>query len=263
MMKEAMMTVLGYDTGPIECEAAFIADFDVDASIPIEGMVSQMDSDRRTMAARAGMRMKYMPLRFDPATGAHQIGGRYLFDTWENMRDYMHFTSEELEFEPGVKFWDRPFFSNIDRRAMRVVGAYDFMPVSRHYASRVERFDLAGGTTLEDLRSAWLPLRDAASNDGLAGMWLLTDEEGRQVTLLTTVTQLPCEDVADQASLSLARLERGQSLSRHLGERIRPQATMDRSSLNLAIWLPRSEALGGDACIFPTYPTHPLPILIS
>jgi len=257
------MTVLGYDTGPIACETALIIDFDVDASIPIEGVVSQMDSDRRTMAARAGMRMKYMPLRFDPATGAHQIGGRYLFDTWENMLDYMRFTSEELELEPGIRFWERRFFSNIDRRAMRVVGAHDFKPLPTHYASRVERFELAGDATSENLRAAWPALRKAASRGDYAAVWLLTDSEARQVTLLTVVTALPGSDVTDRAASSLAALELAPSLSRYLNESVRPRALFDRSSLNLATWLPHSDARGGDACIFPTYPTHPLPVSIG
>ncbi len=253
------MAVLGYEAGTIVCEAAFIADFDVDASIPIEGVVSQMNSDRQTMAACAGMVMKYMPLRFDPATGAHQIGGRYLFDTWEHMRDYMRFTTQELEFEPGVKFWERPFFSNIDRRAWRVVGAHQFEPVAVHYASRIERFALKADATIDDLEAAWPSVRAAAKEEELAAIWLLADADERQVVLLSAAIRLPGGDDAKCASSSLAALEHGPSLVRHLTSHVEAQPLFDRASLNLAIWLPKSDALGGDACIFPTFPTHPLP----
>src|SRR5882757_10728613 len=71
--------------------------------------------------------------RFDPVTGVHQIGGRYLFETWENVTDYLRFTSEELELEPGVKFWDRPFFIGVDKHAWHVIGAHDFTPMATHY----------------------------------------------------------------------------------------------------------------------------------
>ncbi len=121
------MNVAGYETGPIACQAPFIADFDVAADIPLSRLVSKVDTDRRRMDVRRGMRSKYVPLRFDPATGAHQIGGRYLFETWGDVLNYMRFTSQELEFDPGTKFWNRPFFSNIDKRQrgawIRRVGA--------------------------------------------------------------------------------------------------------------------------------------------
>jgi hypothetical protein len=74
----------------------------------------------------------------------HQIGGRYLFETWENVVDYIRFTSEELELEPGVKFWDRPFFIGVDKHAWHVIGAHDFAPMATHYANRLERFAYKG-----------------------------------------------------------------------------------------------------------------------
>jgi hypothetical protein len=68
-----------------------------------------IEIERRTMDVWPGMRQKYVPLRFDPAIGARQIGGRYLFDTWENALLYDRFTSVEVAFKPGAEFWDRPF----------------------------------------------------------------------------------------------------------------------------------------------------------
>lgn len=103
------MGILGYETGPVECRAAFTADFDVAGEIPMAQVVSQMDADRRTMAARAGMRSKYVPLRFDPATGAHQIGGRYLFDTWEDVSDYVRFTTRSWSSNRGSSSGSAPF----------------------------------------------------------------------------------------------------------------------------------------------------------
>ena len=103
------MDILDYDTGPILCQAAFTADFAVPTDLPIQQLVNIIENERPSMDVRSGMRHKYTPLRFDPATGAHQVGGRYLFDKWDNVVDYVRFTSE-LESEPGEKFWDRPFF---------------------------------------------------------------------------------------------------------------------------------------------------------
>ncbi|MYT29655.1 MULTISPECIES: hypothetical protein [unclassified Streptomyces] len=97
----------------------------------VQRLVDLLEIERRSMDVRPGMRHKYTPLRYAPVTGAPQIGGRYLFDTWENVRDYEQFTSQELEFEPGVKFWDRPFFLGVDRRLWRVAGAEDFLPLAK------------------------------------------------------------------------------------------------------------------------------------
>ncbi len=253
------MNILGYETGPITCQAAFIADFDVGREIPMAQLVSKIDIDRRTMATRPGMRSKYVPLRFDPATGAHQIGGRYLFDTWEDVTNYMRFTVEELEFEPGVKFWERPFFSNIDKRAWHVIGAHEFMPLAMHCASRLERYGYSVEPPTRKLEAAWPALRDAAQEEGLAAIWLLLQPDEQQIGLLTVAAQLPGEDEADRASRSLAALEQRASLIRHLSGEVVTRSLFDRSSLNLSLWLPRSQPLGGDASAFPTYPVHPLP----
>jgi len=256
------MNVAGYETGPIACQAAFIADFDVAADIPLPSLVSKIDTDRRRMDVRRGMRSKYVPLRFDPATGAHQIGGRYLFETWDDVLDYMRFTSEELEFEPGTKFWNRPFFSNIDKRAWHVVGAHDFTPLATHYVSRFERFAYEAETAMTAitaLEAAWPAIRDAARDGGRASVWLLIQPDERQVGLLTVATQLSGSNQAEQASRSLAALEHAESLTGILPSQIAVRPLFDRTSLNLSLWLPRSQRAGGNSSIFPTFPVHPLP----
>jgi hypothetical protein len=107
------MDIRGYGTGPITADAAFTSDFAIPDDIPMQHLVDMVEIERRSMDVRPGMRHKYMPLRFDPASGARQVGGRYLFDSWHDAVDYNTFTSEDLEFEPGVKFWDRPFFLGV------------------------------------------------------------------------------------------------------------------------------------------------------
>ena len=253
------MNVLGYGTGPIACKAAFVADFDVKTEIALSQLVTKIDLDRQRMDVRGGMRSKYVPLRFDPATGAHQIGGRYLFETWDDVSDYMRFTNEELEFEPGTKFWSRPFFSKIDKRPWYVVGAHEFTPLVTHYASRFERFGYDAGASVPNLVAAWPAIRDAAETEGLAAVWLLAQPEERQVGLLTVATQLLGKNEAERASRSLAALEGRASLIGHVPSRDVLRPLFDRTSLNLSLWLPRSRRAGGDASIFPTFPVHPLP----
>jgi hypothetical protein len=253
------MNVRGYQTGPIACQAAFTADFEIAHEIPLPHVISKVDSDRQRMDVRRGMRSKYVPLRFDPATGAHQIGGRYLFDTWDDVVDYMRFTTEELEFEPGTKFWDRPMFSNVSKLAWQVVGAHDFLPVTAHYVSRFERFAYDAATPVESLDAAWPGICDAAQEEGLASVWLLTQTEERQVGLVTVATHISGDNDAERASRSLAALERRTSLLGDLSNRAGIRKVFDRTSLNLSIWVPRSPPRGGAPSIFPTFPVYPLP----
>lgn len=173
--------------------------------------------------------------------------------------DYVRFTSSELEFEPGTKFWDRPFFSNIDKRAWRVVGAHDFTPLATHYVSRFERFAYDVETAMAALQAAWPSVRDAAEAGGRAAVWLLDQPDERQIGLLTVATLLPGGNPAEQASRSLAALEHAPSLAVHFSDRIALRPLFDRTSVNLSLWLPRSQLAGGVHSTFPTFPVHPLP----
>jgi hypothetical protein len=254
------MDIVGYETGSIPCQAAFTSDFTVPADMPIQQLVNNLENERPSMDVRPGMRHKYMPLRFDSATGAHLVGGRYLFDSWEHVVDYLRFTSTELEFEPGVKFWDRPFFTGIDKRAWRVAGAHDFTPMgSTHYVNRLERFTYNGDHIAERLEALWPTLRDAAEAQQLASAWLLYQSDEHQIGIVTVAARVEGSDDADTASRSLAALEHSKSLGRYLPAELVPHKVFDRTSLNLSLWLPRSRSAGGVPSAFPTFPVHPLP----
>jgi len=254
------MEILGYDTGPIACRAAFTSDFAVPADMPVQQLVNNVENERPSMDIRPGMRHKYMPLRFDPATGAHQVGGRYLFDSWDDVMDYVRFTSTELEFEPGVKFWDRPFFSGVDKHAWHVAGAHDFTPIaSTHYVNRLERFTYTGADVEGRLAAVWPAICEAAEAQRLASTWLLFQPDEHQIGIVTVAAQVAGADDADTASRSLAALERTESLARLLPPELAPHKVFDRTSLNLSLWLPWSRNAGGAPSAFPTFPVHPRP----
>jgi NADPH:quinone reductase len=254
------MQILGYTTGPIACRAAFTSDFAIPADMPIQRLVNNVENERPSMDIRPGMRHKYMPLRFDPATDAHLVGGRYLFDTWDHVVDYVKFTSTELEFEPGVKFWDRAFFLDIDKHAWHVAGAHDFTPMaSTHYVNRLERFTYTGADVGGRLAAVWPTISGAAEAQGLASVWLLYQPDERQIGIVTVAGRVKGSDDADTASRSLGALEHCKSLARFLPRELAPRKVFDRTSLNLTLWLPLSRAAGGAPSAFPTYPVHPLP----
>ena len=252
------MNIVGYETGSIACKAAFTSDFDLAPGLPLQQVVTNLEVGRKRMDVRPGMRHKYTPLRQDPATGLRQLGGRYLFETWENAVDYERFT-EELELEPGVKFWERPFFIGVNKQAWHVVGAYDFAPMAVHFANRFERFAYTDEVSMDELHGRWPLMLEAAEDAGVASVWLLFQPAERQIGILTVIAQVPGADAEKSASDSMEVLECMGSLSRQLCGLVELRKVFDRSSLNLSLWLPWSRRAGGDAAAFPTFPVHPLP----
>jgi hypothetical protein len=216
------MDVRCYGTGPITADAAFTSDFAIPDDIPTQNLVNMVEIERRSMDVRPGMRHKYMPLRFDPATGARQVGGRYLFDTWKNAVEYNTFTSKELEFEPGVKFWDRPFFLGVDRHIWRVTG----LMTSRRWPPRTTPTALNAGRT---------PAITWSGSWNRCGRLSFRTPDGRAWPVRTG------------------------SVGRFLPAELGVEKVFDRSSLILAMWLPRSRLAGGAPSAYPAAPVHPLP----
>jgi hypothetical protein len=252
------MNIVGYEAGPIACKAAFTSDFDLAPGLPLQQVVTNLAVGQKRMDVRPGMRHKYTPLRFDPATGLRQLGGRYLFETWENAVDYARFT-EELELEPGVKFWERPFFIGVNKQAWHVVGAYDVAPMAAHFAHRFERFTYSDEASMDDFQARWPLMLEVAKGAGLASVWLLFQPVGRQIGILTVIAQVPGADAAKSASGSIEALESMDPLSKQFCGHMRAHKIFDRSSLNLSLWLPWSQRAGGDAAAYPTFPVHPMP----
>ncbi|QEY63089.1 hypothetical protein FXN65_13825 [Metapseudomonas lalkuanensis] len=254
------MKVLGYKTGPIQAEAAFTSDFALDDSISTQDIVNMLERERPNMDIRPGMRHKYTPLRFDSATGTKYIGGRYLFDTWENVLDYNHFTNEELFPAPGVKFWER--FIDVNKHYWKVTGAHDFKPMATsHHINRFERYSFTSSKVEELLKQVWPTIRDDAEKQGLSSVWLMFQPEEKEIGIITVGEKTSDADPAVAASRGLARLENAQPFGRHLPAELGLAKLLDRTSLIISSWLPESRALGGAHSSFDMSPPHPQPKL--
>ncbi|MEV8613997.1 hypothetical protein AB0383_39845 [Amycolatopsis sp. NPDC051373] len=247
------MDIRGYEPGPISAEGAFTSDYALPGVLRVRQIADLVEADRPAMDVRPGMRHKYLPLRFDPAAGAPQVGRRYLFDMWSNATDYERFTTEELEFEPGVKFWGRPFFHGVVRHVWHVIGAHDLSSLaSTHHVNRFERWAYRGRDEEAALRRAWPLIREAARGAGLFGVWLMVRPEQRQVAIVTVRAKVTG---ADPAARSISALELLPSFGRFLPADWELEKEFDRTSLILALWLPCSRALGGA----PSVPLHAEP----
>lgn len=173
------------------------------------------------------------------------------------MLDYRRFTAEELEFEPGVKFWSRPFFLGVDRHIWRVAGAHNFTPMSEHAVDRFERFTFAAEDPRPALENAWPVLRDAAEAAGLGAAWLLYQPDERQIAIHTIAGGGVGQDPVTAADEALRTIAAQPSLGDLLPPDLHPRKVFDRSALIISQWLPKSRLAGGIPTANPMTP--PLP----
>lgn len=254
------MTILGYETGEILAKAAMTSDFELVGDIPNQVLVDQMEIERRSMDIRPGMNRKYSPLGYQAATGMQSNGGRYLFDTWENVCDYARFTSEELEFEPGVKFWDRDIFGPVDRHVWKVIGAHDFTPLATtHHVNRFERWTFNGDNPEQLLTRIWPTVRKHAEKHGLAAVWLMYQPDEKQIAILSVACKVEGDQPLDVATRSIDRLAIMPSAEPLLPLDLNVEKIFDRTTPILTMWLPLSRHLHGEPSAYPMSPPFAQP----
>ena len=96
------------------------------------------------MAEQPGMQTKHLPLRIDQNTGNLMSGGRYLFDTFEEAKDYKEWVANDFVLD-GVYFLDRPIFLAPECHAWEVVGVSEFAAVDKQIIMRTERWYVPAG----------------------------------------------------------------------------------------------------------------------
>lgn len=245
------MKTVGYHTGTQSAKAAMTSDIVMRAGVTAQDVANSIESTRPNMDHYTGMNRKYTPFAFDGLSGSPICGGRYLFDTRKNADDYFKWTHEELEIEPGVKFWDWPVFERVEKFIWDVVGAEDFTPVETHNVNRFERWRYDHDLALSDLQNSWTSVRDSASKAGRGGVWLLHHEAQKLVGVLTVdAVQLPFEQTVEDIDLSalVETPSRGQLFPATLGL----TKIFDRTSYVMSTWLPLSRSGGGQHVAHPT-----------
>ncbi|QGH61594.1 hypothetical protein [Serratia proteamaculans] len=257
------MSVRGYGIGEIKAEAAMTSDITLRKDISIEMLTDLMEAERRMMDVYTGMNRKYAPFGYSPVTGGPLTGGRYVFDSWENVKDYFRFTREELEFEPGVKFWDRPVFRHVDKHIWKVIGAHDFLPVDQHRINRFERWTYTADSSrvADVLSKAWPAMREEARHQGLAGVWLLhqPDEKQIAVLLLADTEQVTAQNGEGVAENALQQLAMVPSLGSHFPAIDGLKKAFDRTNMIMSSWLPLSRQQKGAPVANPMSPPLPMP----
>ncbi|KAM0282113.1 hypothetical protein ACHAQH_003153 [Verticillium albo-atrum] len=252
-----MSGIKGYEIGEIAAKAAFTTDIIMVDMVDLPTAVNGQELSRREMDVRKGMYIKYVPYQPHSVTGQVVVGGRYLFDTWENVLDYDHWTTNVYECgNPPQKFWNWDMFSKVDRWIWHVIGAYHFSLPDAHGFNRFQRWKYEGDNVEEELRRMYPSLRDAAEAQGAAGIWLLYQPDARLIGLITIIKKpeiLTIESVHD----ALEDVKAQPSLGSLLPSSLNPHSIFDRSALNLSMWLPISRLAGGAHQDTPLAPVLP------
>jgi hypothetical protein len=92
--------------GNVAAEGAFTCDFGLSPDLPLDRVGPTIERDRMYQAARPGFQRKLIPLSIDFTTGGLQSGGRYLFTSHDEARDYQVWVENAFVLD-GVKFFDR------------------------------------------------------------------------------------------------------------------------------------------------------------
>ena len=226
--------------------------------MPLQGVIDHQYQDFQSMSRRPGLYIKYMPYRYHEINGQFLTGGSYLFDTWENAKNYESWSS--AEFEAGgqkVNFWAQPMFVSSPHWAWKVVGAHNFAPVQEHAIGRFQRWKCESANAESDLREAYPKLKAAAEAQGAASFWLLYQPDEKMVAIQVAFKRTASADDVPSTLKSLTSIIQLSSLEASLPKSLDVQLLFDRTSLFLTCWLPKSREAGGSELSIPNYPVVP------
>lgn len=252
----------------INALGAFSCDFQVDLSVVAEPPGAGIERDRIFSQRYAEeevpigtMLQKHIPLLPLSETQGFS-GGRYLFSSRYQAREYEKFILEKFVYPDATQFLDRPEFSDPECRDWSVVKAWNFQPLTDHVAVRTERFD-TGRTTLLQEWLLFLALRfDAgdliaqAERQGYAEVHVLHNLRDHRVQIVYFQPRL---SAINPDGLALETLANAEPLASTLAEELGLTKVFDLSHFVLTIWLPYQPADSGEAALFPNSPPLPEP----
>ena len=141
-----------------------------------------------------------------------------------------------------------------------MTGAHDLAPITTHDLNRFERYGVADAKFEARLPELFPEFLEAARRLDLAHVSLMFHPEHNLVGVLTAAArerpQAPSFETVWFSTDALAL--RGSASEARLIE-LGARKIFDRTSLNLAVWLPLSEQAGGTPAIWPNSPPIPVP----
>ena len=253
------MTTPRYQPGPIACEGAAFDDFRLTSHLPPDAAPGVIERDRLYMAARPGFERKLLPLRVEPETGTVYSGGRYLLDTYENACAFADWVENEFELD-GTLILKRPDFADVTTHVWRVLGAEDFKDLhTSQDVYRTEIWSLAKPSQADAIAGQWSALRDEAAERGRSALWLLYDEKGGKVSLVTIAERTPGPPISGPDFRSVQALESAPSLGARFERSGSARKTFDRTHWVFTVWFPRVNGRDIEPALWPNSPPLPAP----
>lgn len=243
--------------GRVKAKGAFTADFGLPGSLPLTQVAPLIERDRMYMSARRGMQNKYLPLRIDFATGNLQSGGRYLFDTEHDARQYKNWVENDFILD-GIHFFDRPIFINPDYHAWQVIGAHHLGEIDTRVIVRTERWSVPAHNQNHQLKQKWDEILAEAALRGMTSVWLLYSRDEQLVQLVYFANRIVPQDPTTPDFASLAALEGAPALGHHFDSQGWTK-TFDRTQWVLTIWFPFVTGDNGEPSLWPHSPPFPAP----
>jgi len=187
-------------------------------------------------------------------------GGRYLFRSYQDATEFRDWLEAKVLPGEQTTFWNRPFFVNTVRFAWRVSGAYDLAPITTHDLNRFERYSVPDAKFEAYLPKLFPVFLEAARRLDLAHVTLMFQPEYNLVGVVTAATrESRYAPILDTMRHSIDALALRGSVSEARLTELGARKIFDRTSLNLAVWLPLSEQAGGEPAIWPNSPPIPMP----
>lgn len=237
---------------------AFTCDFALSKQSSPLDLAPTIERDRMYQSARPGFVRKFIPLGIDSATGELLGGGRYLFRTAEQAREYQTWIFRDFVLD-GVAFFDRPLFAHPECHAWEVVGVADLAAYDDHQVVvRTERFRVPAGISDALLADRWSQILATAHRRGLTGVWLLYDKPERLVSLVYFADRLvpPAPNSLDL--VSLVALQQAPPLGAAFDDQ-GWERTFDRTEWVLTLWFQFALGDRGRPSVWPNSPPLPLP----
>lgn len=246
-----------YEPGPIPCGGAVFDDFRLTDHLPAHEAPGAIERDRPIMSARPGFNRKLLPLRVEPDTGTAYCGGRYMLDTYENAVAFADWCRDDFETD-GVLILERPDFADVTAQVYRVVGAHDFKNLKAHQiAYRTERWRAKDFSLLDRLDDVWPSFRDRAREEGRSALWLLCNDEEREIALVTVWDRVGERNTDELDFTTLAAVENAESFGSGWEVEAQAEKVFDRSHWVFTIWFPNDESARPP--LWPNSPPLPAP----
>jgi hypothetical protein len=251
---ETNSKISSYEVGKINAKGAFTAEIHITARVGLQDVWYSQYEGSQVMGKRPGMHMKYLVTKYNQINGDMLTGGCYLFDTFDNAKEYEDWTTNDFEVgEPKTTYWKQPLFKSVNAFTWNVIGAHNFTPIEEHGIGRMQRWTYHHVDVESILTQLYPVLKDAAEKRGAGAFWLLHRPEDQMIGVHMSFPK-PEESGDEALREAVEEVAKIRSVSGVFPDAFELEDLMDRTSIYFAIWQPLAEDVEGVKVVNPHFP---------